>query len=339
MISNQVKQKKNINIGIELLRSALCLWIVIHHTANYKKEHKKYLQKKFHVPTFFVLSFYFYYPTVSRRIIKKVKSRFERLLYPYIFWPIMTLIINNILIKYTSLVKSRAKITIKDFFIQLLFGTKYCKIFWFQFNLIFISFCLTIFSLIFKESLLIILQYLGIISLYINLLGINFNFFISYNLLIRISLGTLIEIIPLAVIGCIFSSLNLLSKIKKLKLYTQLILFFMIYLMFQYDLFIFYKGFMYSNILLYIFSSTILLLSFGSLNFNNLNKLTDLIKVATQFTGGIYYIHPNFIKYVLFFTKIRRTYFIAFIIYYTCYIICFIGNKAFSKSKFIYLFN
>lgn len=337
--NNQIKINSKLNLGIELLRFILCLWIVVVHCSKRTKNNIKLFTKGFHVPTFFMLSFYFYYPTLCDKNINKIKARFKRLIYPYLFWPVITLLLNNILIKFTSLSKYRNALSIKDYFIQIFFGTKYCKIFWFQFNLIFLSHCLTIFSFIFNKNILNIILSFGFISLYIHFSGINTGFFNSYSELIKISLGTLIELFPLCSIGCIFSSFGLLQKIKNLSFNVRLIFFFGIYLLFKYELFISYKGYMYPNVLLNIFSSSFLLLSFGSLNLRNSKTSTNIIQFITKFTGGIYYIHPNIIKFILFYLQSKDSYFRSFFTYIFCYLICFIGNKIFMKTEFKYMFN
>ena len=121
-----LKTMKNIkiNLGIEVLRSLLCFWIVIIHCSNLKKEHIKYLGKKFHVPTFILISFYFYYNTMSLRIETRIIARFQRLLIPYILWPIIILVSNNFLISYFSVGQFDYRLTLHDFYIQILTGAK-----------------------------------------------------------------------------------------------------------------------------------------------------------------------------------------------------------------------
>lgn len=153
---NYKENKKTINNGIELLRFILCLWVVIFHCSIIQKKHKKYIMRGFHVPIFFVLSFYFFYPNISKRKIGKIKSRFRRLLYPYVFWSMFSFFLQNILIKFTSNIYLKGKLTIKDLFLQILFGTQYHQLFWFLFNLIFISLFLSIISFLAKEHLLIL---------------------------------------------------------------------------------------------------------------------------------------------------------------------------------------
>ena len=72
MLKNDSEKEKSLNLGIQLLRSILCIWVLFSHCANIKKEHLQYFNKNFHVPTFFVLSFYFYYPVIYKRIKTKI---------------------------------------------------------------------------------------------------------------------------------------------------------------------------------------------------------------------------------------------------------------------------
>lgn len=103
-IKNESKKIER-NSGIELLRMILCFWIVLFHCLKLKN---KYLiniifKKRFHVPTFIFISFYFLYNNLCYRNIYKIKSRLTRLLIPYIILPLTIWIINNLLyfiIKY-----------------------------------------------------------------------------------------------------------------------------------------------------------------------------------------------------------------------------------------------
>ena len=114
---------KKINLGIEILRVILSFWIVIIHCSIIKKEHEQYVKKHFHVPTFIVLSFFFYYKVFSQRIINKIKERFQRLLIPYVLWPLIILIINNIFFSKFSLKNLSLKELIKSIFIQIIIGS------------------------------------------------------------------------------------------------------------------------------------------------------------------------------------------------------------------------
>ena len=217
-MKNEKNETHNFSIGISILRSILCFWVLIIHCSNVKDAHKKFLNRHFHVPTFFLLSFYFYYPIVNGRNINKIKLRFQRLLYAYIFYPIIIIVMNNILVTYTSFKGPHRIYSLKDLYIQILIGTRFYNLFWFQFNLIFLSLFFAIISFIFKKKLLFILEFIGIISLYLHLSGINYYAFIYLKMPTQSSLGNLNEMIPLAVFGCFFNSINLLQKLNKLDL-------------------------------------------------------------------------------------------------------------------------
>lgn len=334
------KHKKR-NLNIELLRTFLSLWIVILHCSKISKKWKRYILKGFHVPTFFLISFYFYYPILSQRLKTKIISRFQRILVPYIFWPIITFILNNFLLKIASkgIYKGKGKLTFKDIYIQFLFGTGYHWIFWFQFNLIFISLIFTIISFMFKNYFLIILHYFGLICLYLNYSNIIYYYLFPFRFQLKIPLGCLIEMIPLGVIGCNYNSIKLLSKMEEIPLYNQIILLILLYFLFKYDLVINILGFRYPLVLLNIMASTTLLILFNSFKIDQLLLLNPIIIIITKFTGGIYYVHIVFRDFLRKnFSFFNKTLASGFVIYFLCYIICFIGHSFFRNNKIKYLF-
>ena len=224
-------------------------------------------------------------------------------------------------------------------------GTPYYGIFWFQFNLIFLSLFFSIISFAFKDKLLPIIQFFGVISLYFQVSKINYNLFFYngnniINKNIRKNLASLIELMPILSIGCSLSSVNIIVYLQKMPRYYCLILLFLIILLFNYNIFISLKGFRYPNIFLNSFASTILLLLFGSLFDNSNKKIKVLIFHITQFTGGIYCLHPIIRDYLsnnfVYFIKKNRTYFTALNIYIISYSICFIGYKLFHKYNLKY---
>ena len=330
-------EKRAINFGLELLRVILSLWIVIVHCAIPKKGHEKYLKKGFHVPTFILMSFYFYYETMSSRKTTKIISRFQRLFIPYFLWPLIIFFINNLLFKLISVgIVVEGKLYLKDIYIQLLIGSRYHGIFWFQFNLIILSLYFTIISFTFKENMLKIIQISGVIAFYLHISGINFKFFSSFNWKFATNIGYIVELIPLAVFGVIFGSIKLIQKAKTCSFYFYLLMAFVIYILFNYDLFISPKGYRYPNTLLFIIASTSLFITFASFPLDKIEneKFKLIITNITHFTGGIYYLHPR-IKDILQkfspYLKKHKTYGRSFFIYIICYFICFIGNKIYIK--------
>ena len=88
---NSYKINNRINLGIELLRMILCLWVILFHYAGNKNKKKKFLKTFFHVPTFMIISFYLTNKIFFTQNIIKIKQRLERLIIPFIIIPIIDL--------------------------------------------------------------------------------------------------------------------------------------------------------------------------------------------------------------------------------------------------------
>ena len=82
------KKAINRNLGIESLRVISCFWVVLYHCmSNNNSNITNFIKsKKYHVPSFFFISFYYLYPIVCLRNVEKMKYRLKRLLIPYTFW-------------------------------------------------------------------------------------------------------------------------------------------------------------------------------------------------------------------------------------------------------------
>lgn len=149
---------KKINYSLQLLRLILSFWVVIHHTYKYAyKLHKG----KFNVPIFMIMSFYFYYNTLKIKSIIKIKYRFQRISIPYIIWPILLFICNNILFKLYGFSLYNTKLLLKDLVFQIIYGSRYHFLFYYQFNLIIITLLFTIISFLFKYNFIFIIQLLS----------------------------------------------------------------------------------------------------------------------------------------------------------------------------------
>ena len=331
----------NKNLGIQLLRFFLCLWVVIYHCSNIKKGHRKYFYRGFHVPTFFMLSFYYFYPILSGRKVDKIIIKFQRLLIPYILWPTFILLLNNFLINFFHFGQFNNIIPLKNLYFQIIIGSPLHIVFWFHFNLIFLSLFFLLISFLFPKKLLILIYFIGITSLIFHVSQINYIFFNRFRNKFRNNLGSIIELIPLAALGVCYGSINLLQKVKHYPKYLKIIFFIFIIILFKYDIFIKMDGFRYPNVFLNIAASTFLILFFGSINFENRNKIYTFLNTVTNFTGGIYYLHPvvqGYISICLSLSNRKGTYFFAFIIYIICYGICLLGNKSMKNKKLKYLF-
>ena len=287
----------------------------------------------FYVPTFFLISFYFIFNTISSKNIIKIKERFIRILIPYTIWPIF-LWIWNIIINYKN-IKFNMEL-IRTIILQLLVGHNFYKVYWFLFDLIIITIILTIIRFSFKNYLTILRisgplvfsikeYYHQSLSKYNYLIGSIAPLLISYLYsLTGFFLGSRFIIKKLRnkryiIFILIFPEIILINKFKKLnnisKTFEPIII----------DIII---------IFLFIFFA---LIPFETIKSKIINKI---IKQLTSYTGGIYYIHVGvyiiFSKYfkILAFGNFKS----CIINYLFCYFICLIGSFIFKKNKLKYLF-
>ena len=144
-------QRTKRNIGLEILRMLLCFYVLLFHCL--KQSHSGILNfilsKKFHVPSFFFISFYYLYPIVCLRNVEKMKYRFKRLLIPYTFWIFIFWIIYESSFLFS---RNKIKIALNDLKIQLIVGRRIMGHLWFMFNLIFFTIVFCINSFLFEKN-------------------------------------------------------------------------------------------------------------------------------------------------------------------------------------------
>jgi len=114
------RQKINLE-GIQILRMLLSLWIVLGHCCIIRNKILIILlkDKYFHVPIFLIISFYFFYDKLNFRSINKIKIRFERLLIPYLIYPIIIFILNRVFFINTDFNIHYRKVKLFHFIKQL----------------------------------------------------------------------------------------------------------------------------------------------------------------------------------------------------------------------------
>ena len=208
---------KNFNIGIELLRIILSFLIVVYHIHSRKK--KNFILNftfdflGFYTSTFFVMSFYFSFKSLSSKVIIIIKQRLQRIILPYIIWPIIIFLENNI---YCFINYKYIKYSIRDLLLQLIVGRKINDVFWFQFNLIFISiFFILIIFIVPKKIYFYFLSLIAFFAIIFNFKGYNLKVFSIYSIHIYHSIGRISVYVIYAIIGFFLGSLNMLGKIQK----------------------------------------------------------------------------------------------------------------------------
>lgn len=331
------KKNKNYNLGIELLRMILCFWVLINHCCliRNKKIIKLFFLRPFHVPTFVIISFYFFYKTVLNRDVNKIKQRFERLLIPYFIWPIIIFIINNIRFYFW---KIDQKVRLKVLIIQILIGRPFLFVFWYIFNVIFITFIFIIISFIFNKNFLLILVIFGLLSYFLQYSYLNFFFFRKYTSNIYLSIGLVPELFPIAVTGLLIAHMNIINTLKKYRNNTIFLSLFVLIMITKYSYFNEIVGLFYQGVKLNI-SGVLLFFIFLIFPFKKNSIIELAIKQITSYTGGIYYLHVTLAYYMEKIKIIKNKSFLGCItLYITNYFICFIGTTITKKTKLKYLF-
>lgn len=336
-------QINSFNFGFALLKNFLAFDVVISHCFYTREKQTDTIlfitkRRKIHVPSFFILSFYFNYNTLVSFDTKKKINRIIRLLIPYIFWPIIIFVFCNLNSSY----KKFKNLTSFDLLIfQLLTGQgQEVFHFWYLFDLITTT-----------------LLFMGIIKLYrknhlfiINLLLV-FAYFIQYSEYHKRivpyfrgieGLKREIELLPFAVVGFTLKAFNVLAILQNYKFNSFIMCAFIYYFVIEYEIFIRIFGVAYHGIKLNILSTCIVIL-FSLFPSNKIkNKYAiNILKILTNHSGGIFYLH----QLVHFFFKpyykeIRDGTFNGVIqVYFISYIISMIGSNVFYKTHLKFLFS
>ena len=344
------KNNKNIiskkyNYGLGLLKVISAFAIVRTHNFNFKSTKNKILryllkERLSHVPSFFIMSFNFMHNLLLSLNIKAYLKRLERLLIPYILWPIIIFILNNFILNNYIKIK---KFSFNNLKYQYLIGRGIMGILWFQWTLIFLT---TIFFFIIylsKKKYLFLIQIFGCFSYSIQYSGYNRKLINYSRPEMKFTLGKFFESVPFASTGFTLGSFNILNIIQNYKIQT---LFFCIYLFYSLDKYSIITDLKYANSysgLLYNVRAVCLVFIFSLFPSNKItNKsIEKIIKYITNYTAGVYYLHPTIITYLKnIINPIKnRSLLGIFIIYLICYLICFIGMQIFGKTKIKYLFS
>ena len=326
------RSKKKNNYSLELLRFLLCFWVVLHHCCRHVGGYKG----RFHVPTFMIISFYFYYNTLKTKNIIKIKQRFQRILIPYIIWPILVFIFNNILVRILNITKFQRKLKLKDLVYQLIVGFRFQVVFYYQFNLIFMTIIFTVIAILFKSNFIIIFQMLLILAYFFQYSCWNKYIFSKYSSAFKISLGSFFELLPFAVAGTTLHYLDAITILKKNKKISIFFIEVIIFFILKFDVFIKIIGFFFPGVFLDIGGICIFIL-FSLFSFQN----SKLLRIITKFTGGIYYVHKAcyFVLKKKFHFVENLTFHGSVFVYLVSYIICYFGNKYTYKTKYKFLFN
>ena len=336
------KKIREYNVGIGIIRVILSFMVVFDHLYDVQKKQKFIPLLHCHIPTFFVISFYFNYNTLTSFNIEKIKIRFERLLIPYFLWSVISWIIFNF---YYYILNKNVKHTFIDFIINLLNGRLFDLVLWFQNNLIIITILFLIIIFLFKKKYLIILYILCVICYALHYSDINYKFFKNnFSHHSAITFGRYSEMFPLAVTGFSIAAFNLIEKIRNYKKNAQIISLIILFFITKYNVFSEKKSFKYSGFRLNI-SAICLFINFSLISTYEIAKskfTVKIIKKISGYTGGIYFTHyligRGYIIQKISFIK-RQSLSYCIVVYLLSYLTCCFCYKIFGKTNLRHLFS
>ena len=337
MVMKNISSERNKrNLGLEIFRMLLCFWVVLFHSINHSNNFilNYIVHKKFHVPCFFFISFYFFSPTIRERNSFKMKLRLVRLFYPYLIWPLIIWCFNNLL--YLIIAKNRFGrfLSFKELKLQLITGRMFIFQLWFIFNLLLLSLFFFIISYL-RKNILIIFLNLFLVICYVTQHFISYYFlYTKFKDCIAHSIGHLIISFPIAVTAFNLNKINLIKYFEFQRNKSLFLILLIVLLIFFFGAPSTYNGIdknLFSLFSFYLFYLIPLNKYFGH-NFKN------FIYLITNFTQGIYCLHV-IVKFYLFrLFKLTPTFFSCVYIYLISYILSFFGFKICKGNKMKYLF-
>ena len=352
LFTNQEKNKnqtsnniKAFNYGLALLKSILSFSVVVSH--NFKSNPNKnkiifYIThiRLRHVPAFFIMSFYFTCNNILSLKVKNVFRRLERLLIPYIIWPIVVYTINHF---FNYIYKTRFLDSFRMLKIQFLWGSTIVPQFWFQWNLIVITLIFFIIIFIFRKNYLIILYLLLIIS-YVSQYSIYCynNYYLKLSNYKKYTISRFFGMLPFAITGFILGVFGVIARLKEHKIQTLLFSSLIYNILTKYNIFIHLNEILYYGINLNIQAICIIFIfSLFPSHYIQKNYIKTILIYLTNHSAGVFYLHLSIRDYFqFFFEDIKQGTFQGIIInYFICYFICFFGMLFFRKTPLKYLFS
>ena len=270
-----------------------------------------------------------------------MKLRLERLIIPFIIYPIVVWIMNNLMFLVIKFNRFKRLLTLNELILNLITGKGIfgIGILWFHFNLIIFSIFFFLASFLLKNNFLVVFQILSSLSYIIQYSKINYKFFRSYTVNIWMSIGNLIETFPIAIVGFSLASSNILTTFLNNRKKCLFFFSFFRYLIMNYDVFSNLAGFSSPGIIKTVYSfflfNIFYLVPLEILN----DKILYFITQITKFTQGIYCLHFLILYYLKVIFNKKGSLCDCIILYIISYLFSFIGFKIFSKTKLKYLFS
>jgi len=341
---DEPKKLKVFNYGFAILKSLLAFLVVSVHNFKSESTNNKIVlfitkNRRYHVPSFFILSFYFMHNNLLTLKPKIILNRLMRLLIPYGGWPIIIWIINHY---WNKKYNSNFAVSYEELKLQLLWGYKFITTYWFLWNLITITILFTIIIFIFRKHSLFIFQIILIFCYSAQYSGYYYNnVFMKYPEHKRVTLSSFFEDIPFAVTGFTFGQYQIFDKLQKHKIKT-FFLSLLVYNFFDdYNIFTDIRTVLYPGFKYHIRAICIVLIFslFPSEKIQN-EHIGKFLRLITSYTGPVYYLHTSLRDYLSYYNNdIKNGTFRGLIItYFIIYVFSFFGTLIFAKTPLKYLF-
>ncbi len=215
-------------------------------------------------------------------------------MYPYVVWPFVYYFgypAIDVFFKAVGLVgEFRRSYSFEDLLWQLAFGVKLCPPLWFQFDLIIVTILFWVLFRFAGQYAVKMIVLLGILSIWLQYSGINNLVFGKLRYEMQDSLGRIVEMIPLAVIGFMFAYFGIFRK-KENRYYVGFVALVSLMVITAYDLFILPDGFVYGGLAHIMFSVLFFILAYEA----PIEKMPIVMRAAIRFLAkysfGVFYLH------------------------------------------------
>ena len=325
--------KKELNLGLCLLRMLMAFEVVLAHFCNWE-EYNPVIIWPFRqlvslaVSCFAIISFYLMAEFFKKRNKNDLIRRLKRLIIPQIAWAFIYFFVYIVLNLFFN---AEIEIGFKDLLWQLLTGhvMNLNPTMWYQFDIIIVT---VIFYFIFKycddSKAFKALISLMIFCYVLQYSGINRTLFGNLPFELKKPLGRIAEVIPFAVIGFSLKHLDIFEKLKNhryLIMFTCVIMFFLGFFIPWIEV----KNFVYGGFTKQYLSLCIIIFAYlmplEKLN----NDYKKAILIITDYTMGIYCCHRLIYMLLLVFFKINLTHSFekCLIIYILSYFLCKLLDK------------
>lgn len=334
-----VNVSDNYNYGLAILKVLMAFEVILCHywSCNDTVNVPVYLKcfeelRLLAVPSFMIISFYFFMSSVITRDLSVFEKRIKKLLIPYIGWGVIYFMCYTL-----ASIIFNIKITngISDLGWQLLFGSSrnLDPPLWFQADLVFITVLIwIIFYFVTTETAFMIMFLLSVGSLYMQYSGINYMLFGNWEYETRYTCGRVFEMIPYAYIGMMFSYYRIESKLLSVKRYVFIANLSLFMLLWKFPIFSTLEmQFAYAGVspicMTVLIVVTAMVISFEIVP----SKVLEAVKWLSKYTLGVFCIHYGVGRGItMLLTKMEyrtNTFTHCIIIWIICYVIAYFISK------------